>query len=348
MTTGPGLPSRSEPVATGRHAREAAGTPREAALRIVTWTPAGVVEAADPTVLPAALADGQARTWIDITDPSAELVETIGAMLGLHPLVAEDIVERNQRAKIEFTDPTLHLVMFALRYDGGPELSEVDLVLGQRFLLSVHDRAWQPAAVPGLRLGAGPVLAAGADSLLWVLADAIVDEYFPVLDRLGDEMDALQDEVVSKADRWALERLFTLKRELIELRRAMAPTRETVGQLTNRQVQLVAPEHVIYFRDVYDHLIRATEELDTLRDLASGTLEVYLSQVNNNLSLIMKRLTGVTVLLAGVGAIAGISGMSEAGAVFRGGEASGFWLVAIGSVVIAGAAAVVLHRRDWI
>jgi magnesium transporter len=161
-------------------------------------------------------------------------------------------------------------------------------------------------------------------------------------------MDSLQDEVVAKADRRALERLFNLKRELIELRRAMAPTRETVGQLTNRQVELVAPEHVIYFRDVYDHLIRATEELDTLRDLASGTLEVYLSQVNNNLSLIMKRLTGVTVLLAGVAAIAGIFGMSEAGAVFRGGEASGFWLVAIGSVVIAGAAAIVLHRLDWI
>jgi len=347
-TIGPNRHSPSEPLAPGRGARDAARRALETVLRIVIWTPAGLVETADPGALAEALADPQARTWIDVTDPSAEVVETSGSTLGLHPLVAEDIVERNQRAKIEFTDPTLHLVMFALRYDGGPELSEVDLVLGQRFLLSVHDQAWQPAAVPGLRLGAGPVLARGADSLLWVLADAIVDEYFPVLDRLGDEMDALQDEVVAKADRWALERLFNLKRELIELRRAIAPTRETVGQLTNRQVVQVAPEHVIYFRDVYDHLIRATEELDTLRDLASGTLEVYLSQINNNLSLIMKRLTGVTVLLAGVGAIAGIFGMSEAGAVFRGGEATGFWLVAIGSVVVAGAAAVVLHRLDWI
>jgi len=202
--------------------------------------------------------------------------------------------------------------------------------------------------VPGLRLGAGPVLARGPDFLLWVLADAIVDEYFPVLDRLGDELDALQDDVVKKADSWTLERLFGLKRELIELRRALAPTRETVGQLTNRQIELVADEHVIYFRDVYDHLIRSTEELDALRELASSTLEVYLSQVNNNLSVIMKRLTGVTVLLAGIGAIAGIFGMSEAGAAFRGGEATGFWLVAIGSVVTAATAAVVLRRRGWI
>jgi magnesium transporter len=276
------------------------------------------------------------------------MVESIGAVLGLHPLVAEDIVERNQRAKIEFTDPTLHIVLFALRYDGGPELSEIDLVLGANFLLTVHEPSWRPGTVPGLRLGAGTVLAKGADYLLWVFADSIVDEYFPVLDQLGDELDALQDDVVEKADSWTLERLFGLKRELIELRRALAPTRETVGQLTNRQIELVADEHVIYFRDVYDHLIRSTEELDTLRDLASSTLEVYLSQVNNNLSVIMKRLTGVTVLLAGIGAIAGIFGMSEAGAAFRGGEATGFWLVAIGTVVIAATAAIVLHRRGWI
>jgi magnesium transporter len=331
-----------------RGTRAATTTPRSTELRVVVWSPGATTEHADAAVLGPALTDPATRVWIDITDPSEELVETIGATLGLHPLVAEDIVERNQRAKIEFTDPILHLVLFALSYDGAPELSEIDMVLGGRFLLTVHDPAWRPNTVPGLRQGAGPVLAQGADYLLWVLADAIVDEYFPVLDRLGDEMDALQDEVVDKADRWTLERLFALKRELIELRRALAPTRETVGQLTNRQIDLIAPEHVIYFRDVYDHLIRSTEELDTLRDLASGTLEVYLSQVNNNLSGIMKRLTGVTVLLAGIGAIAGIFGMSEAGAVFNGGEATGFWLVATASVLIAVAAAFILHRLDWI
>jgi magnesium transporter len=306
--------------------------PRDAILRIVIWTPGGTRESTDPADLGPALSDPMARVWIDVTDPSTELIEAIGSLLGLHPLVAEDIVERNQRAKIEFTDPTLHLVLFALRYDGGPELSEIDLGLGalpaQRARACLAARGGARAAARR-RAGARP----GRRLPALVLADAIVDEYFPVLDRLGEEMDLLQDDVVEKADRWTLERLFILKRELIELRRALAPTRETVGQLTNRQIELIAPEHVIYFRDVYDHLIRSTEELDTLRDLSSGTLEVYLSQVNNTLSLIMKRLTGVTVLLAGIGAIAGIFGMSEAGAVFRGGEATGFWLVAIGSVV---------------
>lgn len=96
---------------------------------------------------------------------------------------------------------------------------------------------------------------------------------------------------------------------------------------------------------MYDHLLRVTDELDTYRELVSGTLEIYLSTINNNLSAIMKRLTGVTVLLAGMGAIAGIFGMSEAGAVFSGAEAAGFWLVAVGTVVVA---ALVLRRFNWI
>ena len=120
-----------------------------------------------------------------------------------------------------------------------------------------------------------------------------------------------------------LERLFELKRELIEVRRAAGPTREVFNQLTNRENPLIDPEEVVYFRDVYDHLIRLTDEMDNYRELASSTLDIYLTQINNNLSTIMKRLTGVTVILAGIGAIAGIFGMSEAGV-----EAGGFWLVA--------------------
>ena len=113
---------------------------------------------------------------------------------------------------------------------------------------------------------------------------------------------------------------------------------------------MIAPEHLVYFRDVYDHLIRVTDELDNYRDLVAGTLDIYLSIVNNNLSRIMKRLTGVTVILAGIGAVAGIFGMSEAGSrVRRSGEPSGFWLVT-GVVVLArrSVAAVVLRRIDWI
>jgi magnesium transporter len=115
------------------------------------------------------------------------------------------------------------------------------------------------------------------------------------------------------------------------------------NQLTNRDMTLIDAEEVIYFRDVYDHVIRLTDELDNFRELAAATLDVYLTQVNNDLSRIMKRLTGVTVLLAGVGAVAGIFGMSEANI-----EAGSFWVVAGAIVAGAGAGLVALRRIDWI
>ena len=139
-----------------------------------------------------------------------------------------------------------------------------------------------------------------------------------------------------------------LKRELIEVRRAASPTREVFNQLTNRDMTFVDPDEIVYFRDVYDHLIRLTDELDMYRELAPSTLDVYLTQVNNNLSVIMKRLTGVTVILAGIGAVAGIFGMSEANAAIGGGEAGGFWVVTGIVVLAAGAGMMLLRKIDWI
>ena len=124
--------------------------------------------------------------------------------------------------------------------------------------------------------------------------------------------------MVRNAKPETLERLFALKRELIEVRRSISPVREIFNQLTNRDMPLIDEEEVVYFRDIYDHVIRLTDELDNYRELASATLDVYLTTINNNLSVIMKRLTGVTVIVAGIGAIAGIFGMSEAGSVIAG------------------------------
>jgi len=131
-------------------------------------------------------------------------------------------------------------------------------------------------------------------------------------------------------------------------KRAITPAREVFNQLTNRDLALIAPEHLVYFRDVYDHLIRVTDELDNDRELVSGTLEVYLSTINNQLSAIMKRLTGVTVILAGIGAVAGVFGMSEAGSALANGEAGGFWVVTGAIVTLAAMVALVLRRIDWI
>jgi magnesium transporter len=324
------------------------GEPAWPRIRAVAWSGGQTVVVDDRTRLAAILADPEARTWVDVTAPSHSEIADVAELLHLHPLIAEDIAERNQRAKVEEIEGTIHIVMFWITHAAEVTEIEVDIVLGERTLLTVHDPGWDPFTLQQLRGDPGNLLRRGADFLLYALTDGIVDGYFPVLDGIEDQIDSLQDDVIRNPAKETLERIFELKRDLVGLRRAMSPAREIFNQLTNRELALVSPEHVIYFRDVYDHLIRVTDELDTDRELVAGTLEVYLSTINNNLSMIMKRLTGVTVVFAGMGAMAGIFGMSEAGASLSGLEAPGFWLVT--GLIVAGAAltAVLLRRIDWI
>jgi len=295
------------------------------------------------------LADEGSYVWIDTVDPQRKELDEIAAMLGLHPLVVEDILERNQRAKIEVYDEHVHLVMFSLRLSADRcDESEIDLIVGKRYLLSSHLADWDPAKSHELRGGLGPILSKGPDFLLWALVDDLVDSYFPLFDELDDRIDTLEDQIVQRADKQTVQRIFDLKRDLVTVRRVTSPQREIFNQLTNRQLPFVQARNLVYFRDVYDHLIRLTDELDTFRDRLTGSLDAYLSTVNNNLAEIAKRLTAVTVILATIGAIGGIFGMSEAAPAFAGQESVGFWIVAVGSVVLGGAMIFYLRRIDWL
>jgi magnesium transporter len=297
-----------------------------------------------------ALADPEATVWVDLEDPGTEQLALLAGPLGLHPLVVEDIVDRDQRAKVEYTDDVMHIVMFAaVGVTQLPELVEVDIVLTPRGLGTSHPAAWRPLehGAPA-RMGAAHFLSRGPDAALYAVLDTIVDGYFPVIDRLSDAIDELEDAAIERADRSVVERLFAARRSLLLLRRAVAPEREVLNQLTNRDNPLIAPEALVYFRDVYDHLVRITDELDIHRDLLSGALDAYLSTVNNTLSEVMKRLTAVTAVLAGVGAVAGIFGMSEAASAFDLREGNGFWLVT-GLVIAIGALITWYFRRiGWI
>jgi len=325
------------------------GAKKPGSVRIVSCTGKDSSESSHLADLPKLLAPPDHRVWVDLASPDEAQVKAAADALGLHPLIAEDIRERNQRSKIEsFDEDVVHLVLFALHYSGEAAAEEIDFVLGKGYLLTVHDGSLGDSSAAPLRFGVEHALAKGPDYLLYAVADTIVDGYFPVLDKIGDDIDGLQDRVMETASDFTLQRLFALKRELIDLRRATSPAREIFNQLTNREVASIDPKHIVYFRDVYDHLIRVTDELDNYRDLVSGTLDIYVSIVNNDLSRIMKRLTGVTVILAGIGAVAGIFGMSEAGAAFAGGEAGGFWLVTLAVIMLAVGAAALLRRIDWI
>jgi magnesium transporter len=318
-------------------------------VRSFAWDGTAMRELATLAEVRDAFADPDTRVWIDAEEASAETLTEIAACLGLHHLTVEDIVERNQRAKAEYTGDVMHLVVFALAYEGEIVPIEVDIVLGRRFLFSSHPASWRPLDAPNVRrVGVEAYLRVGTDLLLWAIVDPLVDAYFPVFDKLGDEIDDLQDDVIRRPSPWVVERLFQMRRDLLTLRHAISPERDVFNQLTNRDNPLIDRERILYFRDVYDHLIRLTDELDSFRELVSTTLDAYLSTVNNSLSDVMKRLTAVTAVLAGVGAVAGIFGMSEAALAFSGAEGIGFWVVTALVLAAGGAAFLYFRRIDWI
>src|SRR5688500_342457 len=208
------------------------------------------------------------RLWIDLEEPDRVLLVALCGVLQLHPLVTEDIMERNQRAKIEETGDELHIVLFALYHEGDRIARyEMDMVLGRRFLLTVHDPAVKPREAPFMRRDKGAHLGKGVDYTLWAISDWLVDGYFPVFDQLGDEIDELEDRVIQQANRGTVEQLFGLRRDLLVIRHAVTPVREIFNQLTNRDLYLISAERVVYFRDVYDHLVRLNDELESYREL---------------------------------------------------------------------------------
>ena len=169
----------------------------EASLRIEHWRDGEHRTLTGLEALQHAVGESSARHWVDLTDPSPALVKAVSDELGLHPLIAEDILERNQRPKLELTDGFAHLVVFAVAWERELLVDEIDLVVGRSFLLSVHTAFWDPRAAEHLRDGMEPVIARGTDYLLWALLDHVVDQYYPVFDRIEDVVDDL-DLVITK------------------------------------------------------------------------------------------------------------------------------------------------------
>jgi magnesium transporter len=335
---------RREPGSPSKHAE-----PSPKPLWALAWSEAaGVRTLSSVAEFKAAYADPASYIWIDLQDPSHDLLASVSKILGLHPLIVEDILERNQRAKVELTDDTLHVVIFSLTYEGEVVAHELDMVLGQRFLLTSHDADIDLQDAPFMRRNPSGHLADGPDYCLWLIADWLVDGYFPVFDRIGEEIEGLEIDVINKPNKWVVERIFAVRRDLLQIRHAVNPQREIFNQVTNRDLTLIKPERLPYFRDVYDHLIRLTDELDSYRELVSTTLDIYVSQINNNLSEIMKRLTAVTVVLAGIAAIGGIFGMSEAGSAFNLQEGAGFWIITAFTLGLGGLALLYFRRIGWI
>ena len=306
-------PRMGTPPVTGQDAR-----PTDGSVTIVALRRGKVTETHDADALHDLLADSETRVWIDLTDPSPDVVESIGAhdraasarRRGHHreQRAGEDRARRRHHPHRDVRADARRTRCRPWRSTScSASVSCCPCIRG----------SWDPRSVHQLKLGLEAILGRGLDFLLWALLDGIVDGYFPIFDSYADEIDEVQDDIIDDPSKEALQKVFQLKRDLIRLRHVVHPSREIFSRLTSREFELIGDAQVFYFRDVYDHLIRLTDEFDSLRELAAGALEVYLSTINNNLSAIMKRLTGVTVVLAGIAAIGGLFGMSEAPPALR-------------------------------
>lgn len=303
--------------------------------------------------LPGYVQDSRCVVWLDLENPPAEEVDSLGPLLGIMHLTLEDVTKQGQRAKIESYDHYLYMVIHGIKLGEAEQrisLPELDLLLGSNYLVSVHyepmENVLQHRQIAEMTAS---TMGRGADFLLYALVDSLVDSYFPVLDALDDLIDQLEDDVIGRASDDVLARLFALKRDVVVLRKVISPQIEVFNQLSSRTYDLIQEQHIVYFRDVHDHLIRAFEVIDSYRDLMTGLLDAYLSTVSNRLNSVMKRLTIIATIFMPITFITGVFGMNFASApqaLWDNG--SFFWYSLAGMAIITGVQILYFRLEGWI
>jgi magnesium transporter len=259
--------------------------------------------------------DSPTVTWINIEGlHDIPLLEALGREFNIHPLTLEDVLNCGQRPKLEDYGGYHFIVMKSLRIDEESclEMEQISFILAEGFVITLQE-------IPGdsfeavrerLRKGKGQIRAAGPDYLAYALIDALVDEFFPVLEDYGERLETLEDTVIKKATPGTLNEIHQIKRELLMVRRAAWPEREVINALQREGNELIRPETRVFLRDCYDHTIQVIDMIETYRDLAGGLLEVYLSSVSNRMNEIMKVLTIISTIFMPLSFIAGVYGMN--------------------------------------
>ena len=227
--------------------------------------------------------------WFDVADPASPELDELARRFGLHELQVEDCRHRPQRPKTEEHDHYIFTVLKHIHDGTELEFDDIDLFLGRDFLISV--RSADAAVTEIVRARGAEEGVDRLDRLFYMIVDQVVDGYQPVLDKLADEISEIEDVVLDRPDPETLARIFTLKRKLVEFRRVAGGMREVVNSLIRRENGIVGDDLDPYFRDIYDHVIRTVDLIETYRDLLSGSLDIYLSAVANRTNEVMKVLT---------------------------------------------------------
>jgi magnesium transporter len=291
-------------------------------------------------------------TWISIEGPNTpELLEAVQQSFGVHPLVLEDIATTSQRPKVEVFDDYVFIVVRMFRYNDlatTVEDEQVSLILGKTYVLTFSEGRNDAFDILKKRISSNEerLRVTGADYLAYAILDVIVDQYFTILEKLGERIEPLEDEVVTSATPRTLEEIHGLKTELVYLRESTWPLREIIDRIEEAKTPLFKASTHPYFRDLYDHAVNAIDIIETFRDIVSGILDIYLSSVSLKLNEVMKVLTIVGTIFLPLAFIASVYGMN-----FMEPEVTspwgypGFWLA---SVVIVIAMLLYFRRKQWI
>jgi magnesium transporter len=304
----------------------------------------------------AAYLDRPGVVWIDVNGlGSPAAVERICALYKLHPLTIEDALTANMRPKLDVFDGYASVVfeMFYLHGDGPEVVTEkVSLVFGPRFVLSFQEKPIRDVFDPvrgDIRSRRGRIRKAGADHLAYSLVDAVVDNYLVVLDRLSEDMEAVEDEVLATPTQETLRRMHALRNQIIFLRKSAWPLRDVLDRLQHDAEDLVAPGTVPYLRDLSAHTAQVMEQIEVMRDIVTNMLELYLSSLSYNLNSVLKRLTLITTIFMPLSVLAGVGGMSEW--TMMTGAHNWWWtypLFLLGLVGVGAASYLWLKKKNWV
>lgn len=253
--------------------------------------------------------------WVDVQGfGDKAMMQRIGAIFGLHSLLLEDVVHVPQRPKVEAYDDQLFLVTRMIHgwNEGKVDFEQVSLVVGDGYVVTFQERYGDilDPVRKRIRSGKGVIRKHGPDYLAYAIVDTIVDGYYPVLEKIGDELESLEDEVVTNPTPELLRRLNRIKNQLVNLRRGIWPQREAMNAVVRGDHEAVTPEVQIYFRDTYDHCVQTTEVTEMYREMVTGLMNTYLSSVANRTNEVMKVLTVMASIFIPLTFVAGIYGMN--------------------------------------
>ncbi len=303
--------------------------------------------------------DTESVSWVDVKGfGNEEIMQRLGQVFNLHPLVLEDMVNVPQRPKVEEHPEQLLIIarMVTLREDEETfESEQVSFVLGKHYLLTVQEEPHYDSFGPireRIRTSKGAIRCSNADYLTYALLDSIIDGFFPVLEIYGEQLEELEDEVVINPSRQTLQKIHDLKRDLLTLRRAIWPQRDAINALIRDGSVLISDDVRVYLRDCYDHTIQVLDMVETYRELASSLMDIYLSSVSNKMNEVMKVLTVTSSIFIPLTFIAGVYGMNfnPEKSPFNMPELNAFWgyPICLAAMLLTAIAMVTLFwKRGW-